>query len=386
MKVLNVKMSSNKLKIGLIGCGMVANIGHLPAYHKSPYAEIAAICDPLPAHLKKVQNKYRVSKTYKDPNELIDDPDIDAISICSPHWAHSQQAIRAANNGKHILCEKPIGLTLEEVDKMIKAVDNNDVIFQTATQKRFDPGFQYIKEKIIEKEIGEVFHASVFWYHSIPDLGKNPREDLIQEVGLWRLTDDRCGGGDLLDHGPHYFDLFRWWFGDVADVSAKIRRINPNRVNEDHSTVLLSFKEKDAIAIFERSEAFFGGVYGKEQGRVHGTEGTYYFDVPNEYKKKPLNLKKFAKKNRLSKPSKWPIPLSQDRDDLPYAREVRTFINQVLGRSNEDVGFPMEWVPTIYDGRAGLEMVLAAYESQQANSVIELPLIDYKKIKWVKGD
>ena len=375
-------MTSEKLKIGVIGCGMVANIGHLPVYERSQDTEIWAVADPLEAHLKKVSKRYNVNKLYANPNDLIDDPNIDAISICSPHWAHSQQAMRAARNEKHILCEKPIGLTLDEVDKMIEIVEKNDVIFQTATQKRFDPGFQYIKEGIIDKEIGDVFHASVFWYHSMPDLGENPRKELIQEVGLWRLTDERCGGGDLLDHGPHYFDLFRWWFGDVADVTAKIRQIDKNRVNEDHSTVILSFKDNEAIAVFERSEAFFGGVYGEEKGRIHGTKGTFYFNVPNEYKKKPLELKKFAKKNELSKPSKELISLSQNSQDLPYSREIRSFINQILGRSNKDVGFPMKWVPTIYDGRAGLEIVLAAYESQRLNQTVQLPLKNYQPIEW----
>jgi len=378
-------MSSNKLKIGIIGCGMVANIGHLPSYQQSPDAQIWAVADPLDAHLKKVQKLYDIEKVYRNPTDLIDDPDIDAISICSPHWAHAQQAIRAAKNGKHILCEKPIGLTLEEVDELIRVVENNGIIFQTGTQKRFDPGFQYIKEAIIEREIGEAFHASVFWYHSMPDLGEDPRKDLIQEVGLWRLTDDRCGGGDLLDHGPHYFDLFRWWFGDVADVKAEIRRINKNRVNEDHSAVLLSFQDNEAVAIFERSEAFFGGVYGEEKGRIHGTKGTFYFNIANEYKKKASELTKFARKTKLAKPSRERISLSQDKQDLPYSREIRTFINRVLGRSNEDVGFPIEWVPTIYDGRAGLEIVLAAYEAQRTNKTISLPLSDYQKIEWAQN-
>jgi predicted dehydrogenase len=375
-------MSSNKLKIGVIGCGMVANIGHLPSYHESPHVELYAVADPLKKHLKKAQNRYNIPKTYENPNDLIDDPNIDAVSICSPHWAHAEQAIRAANNGLNILCEKPLGTSLEEVDQMIKAVEKNNIVFQTGTQKRFDMAFQYIKEKILEKEIGEMFHASVFWYHSMPDLGKTPRKNLIQEIGMWRLSDDRCGGGDLLDHGPHYFDLFRWWFGDVKGVSAQIRRINKNRVNEDHSMILLSFKDNEATAIFERSEAFFGGVYGEEKGRVHGTEGTYYFQVANEYKKKPTKMEKFSRTDKLAKPSKHKIPFSKDPWDLPYAREIRTFINRVRGKSNEDVGFPLEWVPTIYDGRAGLEIVLASYESQRLKKVITLPLKNYQLIQW----
>jgi len=369
-------MPNNKLKIGVIGCGTVANIGHLPVYQKSPFTEIVAVSDPLESHLKRVQERYKIPKVYQNPDDLLDDPNIDAVSICSPHWAHAEQVIRAAENGKHILCEKPIGINLEEVDNMIRVIEKNGVIFQTATQKRFDLGFQFLKEKIVEKDLGNIFHASISWYHSMPDLGPNPINDVIQEAGLWRLTSEKCGGGDLLDHGPHYFDLLRWWFGEVKSVSAQIRRIYKNRVNEDHSTILLSFKDSDTIAVFERSEAFVGSVYGEELGRIHGTTGTYFFNVPHEYFLKPMILKKRFRKTKTSKLLEVETTFPKDRWNVAYAREVRSFINQVLGRSNEDVGFPEEWIPTIKDGRAALEIVLASYESQRTQSTIQLPLKD----------
>jgi len=376
-------MSSDRLKVGVIGCGMVANIGHLPSYYKSPLAELVAVADPLESHLKKVKNKFKVPKVYEDANDLIDDPEIDAISICSPHWAHTEQVIKAAENGKHILCEKPIGLNLEEVDDMIKAVEKNNVIFQTGTQKRFDPGFQYIKESIEKNELGHIFQTSIFWYHSMAEFSsKEPRKELIQEVGLWRLTDNRCGGGDLLDHGPHYFDLFRWWFGEVQSVSAQIRRIYKSRVNEDHSVVVLSFKDRDTIAIFERSEAVIGEVFGEERGRIHGTKGNYFFNVPSEYKKKPMEIIRHAKKENTYKLSKKEISFTKNQWEDAYYREICSFINQILGRSNKDVEFPEKWIPTIYDGRAALEIVLAAYESQRQHKRIELPLINYDLLKW----
>jgi predicted dehydrogenase len=376
-------MSNNILKVGVIGCGMVANIGHLPAYQKSPLAEVVAVADPLKSHLKKVQNKFNIPKGYDNANDLIDDPNIEAVSICSPHWLHAEQAIRAAENGKHILCEKPIGLSLEEIDEMIKVVEKNDVIFQTATQKRFDLGNQYIKDGILKKEIGTIFQASVFWYHSMAQfLEEKPTKELIQEIGLWRLTDKRCGGGDLLDHGPHYFDLFRWWFGPVESVDARIRRIHETRVNEDHSLVVLTFKEYDVIALFERSEAIVGDVYGDERGRIHGTQGNYTFSVQAEYKKKPMKIEKQIKDKKTYKLIKQNILLSKDPMEQPYAREIRIFINQVLGGSNEEVDFPEEWIPTIYDGRSALEIVLASYESQRRNQRIQLPLENCKPLNW----
>jgi UDP-N-acetylglucosamine 3-dehydrogenase len=373
-------MQNKKLKVGVIGCGTVANSGHLPFYSKSPLVEIAAISDPIETHLKRAKEKYNVLKTYANSDDLLNDPDIDAVSICSPHWFHAEQVIKAAENGKHILCEKPIGINLEEVDKMIDAVEKNNVIFQAATQKRFDLGFQFIKEKIIEKKIGEIFHASISWYHSMPEL-KNLSEDAIKEAGMWRMTNKCCGGGDLLDHGPHYFDLFRWWFGDVKNVSAQVRRVH-ERANEDHCAVLLSFKETDVIALFERSEAFVGKFYGEETGRIHGTKGTYFFDVPFESFLKPMTIRKRFRKSETSKIKEEEITFPKDTWNVSYAREIRSFINQILRLPNEDVGFPKEWIPTIYDGRAGLEIVLASYESQRTQSTIELPLKNYKSLVW----
>ena len=372
-------MSKKKLRVGVVGCGDAAKIGHLPTYQKSPLSEIIAIADPVEAHLKEVQDLYNVPKAYSNPDELLDDPDIDAISICSPHWAHLNQVLRAAENGKHVLCEKPLGLNLEEVDKMIKAVEKNKILFQTATQKRFDHAFQYIKEQIIKKTIGDIFHVSIFWYHSMPDLGPNPKKELIEGGRMWRLLDKRCGGGDLLDHGPHYFDLFRWWFGDIKSVYAQVRRINQSRVNEDHMNIILTFKNENITASFERSQAIFGDPFGEEKGRIHGTKGNYFFEVPHAYFVEPMRIQQQTRRKSMKNIGK---ELPKDGWNLSYAREVRSFINQALDVSNDDVGFPEKWIPTIHDGRAALELVLASYESSRTQEIINLPLKQYTPPVW----
>jgi UDP-N-acetylglucosamine 3-dehydrogenase len=376
---------NSQLKIGVIGCGIVAKNGHLPWYSKSPLAKVYAVADPDPNHLKKVSALYHPSKQYQDPNDLLDDPEIDAVSICSPHWAHKDQVIRAANNGKHILCEKPLAISLEDVDEMIHAVERNGIIFQTATQKRFDPGFQRIKKELEHGTLGEIVHVSLYWYHYIPDLNANWVKkglkffntlgiDILKELGAWRLTDSRSGGGDFLDHGPHYIDLLRWWFGEIKNVSAQVRKFQTGNQYEDHTAALFSFKDCPTTAIFERSYNFMGRHAGKELGILHGMKGKISFNVPFEPKLKPMKLYRYLWPNIITdRPSRIRITSSKKPWDLSYARQVRTFINQVLDRPNEDVGFPKEWIPTIYDGRAALEAVLAAYESSRTQSMISLP-------------
>ena len=110
--------------------------------------------------------------------------------------------------------------------------------------------------------------------------------------------------------------------------------------------------------------------------------GTYFFDVPYENLLKPMSIKKRFRKNETSKIKEEEITFPKDNWNIAYAREIRSFINQVLGHSNEGVGFPEKWIPTILDGRAGLEIVLAAYESQRTQKSIELPLKEYKPLVW----
>jgi predicted dehydrogenase len=377
-------MNNSRLKAGIIGCGIVAKNGHLPWYAKSDKAEVYAIADPDPKHLKEATGLYKPEKQYQNPYDLLDDPEIDVVSICSPHWAHKEQVIRAANNGKHILCEKPLAITLKDVDEMIHAVERNNVIFQTATQKRFDPGFQRIKELLEKKTLGEIYHTSIYWYHSIPDLGakwikkglkffKSLGIDILKEMGAWRLTDSRSGGGDFLDHGPHYIDLLRWWFGDIKNVSAQVRKFHKAYQFEDHTAALFSFKDCKTTAIFERSHNFVGRLAGKELGRIHGTKGTVTFDVPFEPKLKPMKLEKYMWTNIITDtPTHLRYNSLKKPWNLSYARQVRSFINHVLDNQNEDVGFPIEWIPTIYDGKAALEVVFAAYESSKTQSVISI--------------
>ncbi|TFG20180.1 MAG: Gfo/Idh/MocA family oxidoreductase [Promethearchaeota archaeon] len=379
-----MRMTKSKLKVGVIGCGIVAKNGHLPWYAKSPLADVYAIADPDSAHLKKANNLYHPTLQYTDPMELLENSEIDAVSICSPHWAHKEQVIRAAKNGKHVLCEKPLTINLEDMNEMIHVVEQNGVIFQTATQKRFDPGFQRIKELIDNETLGEIYHISLYWFHSIPNLEskwirkglkffKSLGIDILKEMGAWRLTDSRSGGGDFLDHGPHYIDLLRWWFGDIKNVSAQVRKFHDVHQYEDHTAALFSFKKCNTTAIFERSHNFVGRFAGKEQGRIHGMKGTITFDVPFEPKLKPMRVEKYLWTNIITDhPSQILYKSSRNPWNLSYARQVRSFINQVLDRSNNDVGFPKEWIPTIYDGKAALEVVHAVYESSRKQIVKEL--------------
>jgi len=102
--------------------------------------------------------------------ELIESGQVDAVCVCSPNWAHTEQVIAAADRGLHVLCEKPMATSLEDCERMCRACDEAGVIFQVAMQKRFHPAFERARKIIEGGGIGEIFQVSVQWSHYIPDL------------------------------------------------------------------------------------------------------------------------------------------------------------------------------------------------------------------------
>ncbi|MFX0103051.1 MAG: Gfo/Idh/MocA family protein, partial [Candidatus Hodarchaeota archaeon] len=241
------------LRIGIIGCGLIANLGHALWYRENPDAEITAVADPNVKHLNKFASKYKVQNKFEDPIDLIESGEVDAVSICGPHWVHCSQAVEAIKQGIHVLVEKPMAVSMDECDLIGEEVNKRKVVFQVATQKRFHYAHQKIKEMLVKGKIGEPFQASIYWYHYIPDIAtgfyrgalellKKLKIDLEDRMGAWRLTDHRAGGGDLMDHLPHYYDLFRFWLGEPEYLCADILRVFPGRSHEDHGIIQIKYK------------------------------------------------------------------------------------------------------------------------------------------------
>lgn len=367
-------MCSTKVRVGIIGCGQVAAVGHFPWFKRNPDVELVAAADPEERKLKLARRLFDVRDTYRDPLEMIESGRLDAVSICSPHWAHADQVEAAVGAGLHVLCEKPIAVTLEDCDRIVAATDSSDTVFQAAHQKRFLWAYQRIREEIEAGALGEVFQVGVEWHHYVPDLnnpwirkavgvarrlGVDPERDL----GAWRHSDPRTGGGDLMDHGPHYFDLFRYWLGEVETVSAEVGTVASDRLYEDHADVVVSFK-CGAMGFLERSDTLIGRPTGFEVGHLYGTKGRLAFRTPFEYTNRPARLTRYSlgsvpldRYRRVRRPRQAPASA--------YKRQVDQFVSLVTGRGRGGLDFPQGWAATARDGRAAVAMVLAAYRSSR---------------------
>ena len=202
-----------KIKIGIIGCGTIANNQHIPSYLNNPDAEIKYFCDIIPERADNAVKKYQCGTAVYDYNEVLNDPEVDAISVCTPNKMHSIITIAALNAGKHVLCEKPAAKTYAEVEEMQKAQAKTGKILNIGVVNRFNTAVNKIKEMVDAGELGEVYHVYVSFrsHRSIPGLGGD------------FTTCDVSGGGVLIDWGVHFLDIVMYCLGDptVKTVSSE---------------------------------------------------------------------------------------------------------------------------------------------------------------------
>ena len=202
-----------KIRVGIIGCGNIANHAHIPSYMENTDAEIAYFCDIIPERAQKAVEEYGCGKAVTDYKEILADPTIDAVSVCTPNKMHSIIAIDALKAGKNVLCEKPAAKTYEEVLAMQNAQKESGKILNIGVVNRFNDAVNKIKDLIDAGELGEVYHVYVSFrsHRSIPGLG-----------GAF-TTSEIAGGGVLIDWGVHFLDIVMYCLGDptVKTVSSE---------------------------------------------------------------------------------------------------------------------------------------------------------------------
>ena len=199
----------SKVKVAIIGCGMIANRHHIPCYLQNNDVEIAYFCDIIPERAEKAVADYGCGKAVVDYKEVLADPEVEAVDICTPNLMHSRIAIDAMRAGKHVLCEKPAAINYEEALKMQQVCHETGKVLNIGVVNRFEGHINMIKKYIQEGRLGEVYHvyASFRAHRSIPGIG-----------GAF-TTKAIAGGGNLIDWGIHYIDLIMYCMGDPTPVT-----------------------------------------------------------------------------------------------------------------------------------------------------------------------
>ena len=244
-----------KVKIGVIGCGCIANAAHIPSYMKCEDAEIKYFCDIIPERAKKAVEDYKCGIAVEDYHVVLDDPEIDAVSVCTPNLMHKTITIDALKAGKHVLCEKPAARIYSEALEMQKVQHETGKILNIGVVNRFKVQVQEARRLIQSGELGEVYHVFINFreHRSIPGIG-----------GAF-TTKAIAGGGALIDWGVHRIDIVMYCMGDPKPLSvcgktfSKIGCDIPNYAyrgmwSENTRDVNGTFDVDDSLTAFVRTE------------------------------------------------------------------------------------------------------------------------------------
>ena len=197
------------MKVAVIGCGTIANAAHIPSYMNNPEAEIKYFCDIIPERAEAAVEKYGCGTAITDYHIALNDPEIEAVSVCTPNNMHPTISIDAMRAGKDVLCEKPAARTYAEALEMQKVQHETGRILNIGVVNRFNDSVNLIKKFIDDGKLGEVFHVYVSFraHRSIPGLG-----------GAF-TTKAIAGGGALIDWGVHYLDIVMYCCGDPKPLT-----------------------------------------------------------------------------------------------------------------------------------------------------------------------
>jgi predicted dehydrogenase len=195
------------LKVGVIGVGGIAH-AHFPGWKESPLAEMVAFADVDAKTVKRVGAEQGVSLLYDKPKDLIANPDLDIVDVCTPNMYHAPLTVAALEAGKHVICEKPLAPTPKDIQKMIAARDKSGKLLMTAQHFRFQGNSQALKAELDTGLLGDVYHARCWMLR---------RSAAPTRPGF--ILKQHSGGGPCIDIGVHILDLTLWMMGHPKPVA-----------------------------------------------------------------------------------------------------------------------------------------------------------------------
>ena len=200
-----------KLRIGIVGCGGIANGKHLPSLkNESERVEMVAFCDLIPERASKAAAEYGIpdAKTYTDYHDLLADGSIDVVHVCTPNRSHCEITVAALEAGKHVMCEKPMAKTAADARLMLEAAKRTGKKLTIGYQNRFTKEAQVLKKAVDRGDLGEIYFAKA---HAV-------RRRAVPTWGVF-LNEYEQGGGPLIDIGTHALDMTLWMMNNYKPQS-----------------------------------------------------------------------------------------------------------------------------------------------------------------------
>ena len=331
-----------KLKIGVIGAGRIGKVHVATLAVSVPEAEIIAITDTDKSEATKLAETYGIKIIAKDYKEIIENPEIDAVVICSPTDTHAKYIVEAAKAGKHIFCEKPVDLSLEVIQNALDVVEKAGVKLMVGFNRRFDSNFMKMKLMVDEGKVG------------LPHILKITSRDPAPPPAKYSAV----SGGMFLDMTIHDFDMARYIVGsEVTEVYTKATVLVDPEIGKagdvDTAIITLTFAN-GAIGVIDNSRK---AVYGYDQRlEIFGSKGMV--NVDNNY---PENHRHYSADGVHKS---LPLNFFMDRYTEAYANEMKAFCKALSTNSKLPV--------TGKDGLISVAIALAAKKSYLENRPVKM--------------
>ncbi len=335
-----------KLRAAVIGCGAIAHHCHIPGYKKNRFCELAAVVDPSPKNQKSACEKFEIDKGYKSIDQLFKNEEIDLVSVATPNVFHAEHAIQALQNGCHVLCEKPMALSLKEAQQIKRAADKAGTIFMVAFTNRFFRGNIKAKKWLDNGKIGDPYMIRIRFAHQGPMSG--------WAMSNWFYNPSKAGGGALFDMGIHAIDLSSYFFGPIARVNCMTATLEKKMEMEDN--VMLQFEFENgrlgyAEAGWSSKQGFSGvEIHGSEAAIINDyVEGAYLLTGSKSPNGEQINRKKMIDKTPLV--GGWDI-------------QIDHFIKSIRKGEQPEMGLDA--------GIASIKVALAAYKSAKMGKTVKI--------------
>lgn len=343
----------DKVRVGLIGSGFVSAI-HCEALRRVAAAEVIAVASPH--HAGEFAAKHAIKRWYSDYRQMLEMKDLDMVVLGLPNDLHCQATLDAAAAGKHVVCEKPLALNLAEADRMIEACRAARVKLMYAEELCFAPKYARLKQLVEEGALGRIYFIKQSEKHNGP-----------HSAWFWDVR--RSGGGVSFDMGCHAVEFFRWMLDKPAalDVYAQMDTyVHKERTEgDDHSLLIINFAG-GVTALAEESWAKPGGM--DDRAEIYGSEGVAYADLLRGSSILTYSERGYGYAvEKAGSTRGWSFTMFEEIWNYGFPQEFEHFVDCVANdRTPAETG---------EDGRAVLEILLAAYHSARTGCRVSLPFL-----------
>jgi predicted dehydrogenase len=347
-------MTNGKVKVGIIGSKFEADI-HAASFQIMPEeAEVVAVASPTPGNAEALAQKYGIPRVFQDYREMLREPDIEMVTITAPNHLHAQMTIDIARAKKHVVCEKPLCMTLDEADEMIDVCRREGVLLLYAEELFFTPKYVRAKEMADQGAFGKVHLVKQSEKHFGPH-------------SPWFWDMERAGGGALMDLGCHGI-AFCYWFlnrSPIRSVYCQLdTQVHGDKTSGDDNALCILEFENGAVGLVENSWAKRGGM--DDRVEVFGDAGLTYANLHMGNSLPTYSETGFGYAvEKAPSTVGWSYPVYDEHWNYGLPHEMRHFARCV--RSKETP------IATGEDGRVVMEALYAGYASAGQGRKISLP-------------